>query len=145
MLAGTDRTDGSQTPSCTDAPSNESLEYLRLVLGVPIVVVLTHPLVAGPVTTTMMHDLQQFASLGEYAHLGAPCAGIECKLVDVHEVDVKAGVYKGELVLRGPSVVKHASTLQGVQRIQSTPDGWLRTRVWTELRTNGTLRAVKAC
>lgn len=84
-------------------PSNEVLEYLRLVLGVPIIVALTHPFVAGPITNTMYSDFQTFPSASsslapaDLAQLGAPSATVECKLLGADEEAVKAGSYRGEV------------------------------------------------
>lgn len=81
-------------------PSSEVVDFMRMALGIPVVVVMTHPLVAGPVTNTLFHDYQRFPSLSSgngYAHVGAPSATLECKLIGVEDDVVKSGVYEGEV------------------------------------------------
>lgn len=78
-------------------PSNEVIEYLRLTLGVPIIVALTHPFVAGPIANTMYSDFQKFTNGGELSQVGAPSATMECKLVNVDEEAAKNGSYRGEV------------------------------------------------
>jgi len=73
---------------------------MRVTLGIPVVVTMTHPLVAGPVTNTLFHDFQRFPSQSSsngYAHVGAPSATLECKLLGVEDDVVKSGVYEGEV------------------------------------------------
>lgn len=75
---------------------------MRLVFGVPVIIAMTHPLVVGPVTNTMYHDLQRFpesSTEGEQGavHVGAPSTTLECKLLGLSEDDVNAGVYRGEV------------------------------------------------
>ena len=80
-------------------PSNEVIEYLRLALGVPIIVALTHPLVAGPISNTMYSDFQIFPNSGELSQVGAPSATMECKLVNANEEAIKDGTYRGDVGL----------------------------------------------
>jgi hypothetical protein len=78
-------------------PSTECIEYLRVVLGIPVIVTLTHPLVVGPVTNTLFNDFQSFPSDGLTGHVGCPSATVECKLIGVDEEQVKEEVYRGEV------------------------------------------------
>lgn len=84
----------------TAGPSSEVVDFMRMALGIPVIVAMTSPLVAGPVTNTLYHDYQRFpspsASSG-YAHVGAPSATLECKLIGVDDDVVKTGVYQGEV------------------------------------------------
>lgn len=76
---------------------------MRIALGIPVIVAMTHPLVAGPVTNTLFYDFQRFPSkpkTNSYAHVGAPSATLECKLIGVEDDVVKAGVYQGEVSIR---------------------------------------------
>lgn len=71
-----------------------------MALGIPVVVAMTSPLVAGPVTNTLYHDYQRFPSLSisnAQAHVGAPSATLECKLIGVDDDVVKSGLYQGEV------------------------------------------------
>ena len=45
----------------------------------------------------MYYDVQSFPSQGDLSHVGSPSATVECKLVNVKEEDVAAGVYRGEV------------------------------------------------
>jgi len=76
---------------------------MRIALGIPIIVAMTHPLVAGPVTNTLFHDYQRFPAkdgkTGLY-HVGGPSATVECKLIGVDEDAVKANSYRGEVSTR---------------------------------------------
>ena len=122
-------TDGST------GPTHDTVEFLRIVLGIPIVVALTHPLVAGPISNTLYHDYQRFtASPSDASHVGCPSATIECKLIDVDEAAAQEGVYRGKLVIQGPSVLGSASP---------TKMEWTDTGIWAELQTNGTLKLVQ--
>lgn len=84
----------------TAGPSSEVVNFMRVTLGIPVVITMTHPLVAGPVTNTLFHDFQRFPSQSSsngYAHVGAPSATLECKLLGVEDDVVKSGVYEGEV------------------------------------------------
>lgn len=84
----------------TAGPSAEVVDFMRIALGIPIVVAMTHPLVAGPVTNTLFHDYQRFPTMSSpngYAHVGAPSATLESKLIGADDDVVKSGVYEGEV------------------------------------------------
>lgn len=90
--------DANRTPSA--APSYEVLEFLRIVLGIPVIVALTHPLVVGPISHTMFYDFQEFRGQGELSHVGCPAATMELKLVNGNESDLEQGNYRGEVSSR---------------------------------------------
>lgn len=137
-------------------PAEEVVDYLRIVLGIPIIVSLTHPCIAGPVTNTLYHDYQSFGkslistappsatARGTSSHVGGPSTAMECKLVDVSEDDALNGTYRGQLVLRGPSVPRctRASQSAAGDPGATTTDGWLKSGVTVELKTNGTLKVI---
>lgn len=126
-------------------PTAEVVDFMRMALGVPVVVMMTHPLVAGPVTNSLFHDFQRFPSASKtnaYAHVGAPSATIESKLIGVNDDLVKSGVYEGELAIRGPSVLRSFIRSPGASDT-SLENGWTRTGVIVELQKNGTLKPVK--
>jgi len=100
----------------TAGPSQDVLEFLRIALGIPIIVALTHPFVAGPVSNSLYYDFQSFTNqaapsshsapggaddltFGAGAHLGCPSATMECKLIDVNEDDALSGNYRGHVSL----------------------------------------------
>ena len=117
-------------------PSYETVEFLRITLGVPIIVAMTHALVAGPITNTLFGDFQRFTGgPGDMNHLGAPSATMECKLTDINEEQGVAGIYRGSLQVKGPSVLVPEQRKHG--------PSWLATGITAELQMNGTLKSVQ--
>lgn len=126
----------------------------RIAYSVPIINVLSHPLVTGPVLASHAFDLQDFppqkspsgASLP--AHTGPPGVNVEAKLVGVDDDAVESGSDPvGVLFVRGPPVAKvlNVEGLEGsyVDVSKSTSsnedDGWTGLGIRAKMQTNGAM------
>lgn len=85
----------------------------RIALSVPIVNVVSHPLVSGPLLASHAFDLQDFppakTASGALlpAHTGPPGVNVEVKLVGVDDEAVENGADPvGVVFVRGPPVGK---------------------------------------
>ncbi|KZT59819.1 acetyl-CoA synthetase-like protein [Calocera cornea HHB12733] len=104
----------------------------RLLLSVPVVNALIHPLVCGPVCATSPFDVQFFRT--PTSHYGAPTAALELKLVGVDDIAVEQGDDPvGEILVRGPSILM--TTPMKFER----EDGWLRTGEAAAVQANGSI------
>ncbi|KAL0947122.1 hypothetical protein HGRIS_013254 [Hohenbuehelia grisea] len=112
-----------------------ALPRARVALSVPIVNVLSHALVAGPVLASHALDLQTFpAPGGAVAHVGPPTVNVEAKLVGVDDAVVEAGGNpEGVLLVRGPPV----GTLFGAGKEVQVDEGWAGTGERARVQTNG--------
>lgn len=82
-----------------DPVVSEGLLPIQVALSIPIVRILSHPTVCGPICASHALDLQSFpaekgASDGEdgssgAAHVGPPSVNIEAKLVGVDDADME--------------------------------------------------------
>ncbi|KAF9451207.1 hypothetical protein P691DRAFT_808392 [Macrolepiota fuliginosa MF-IS2] len=119
----------------------------RIALSVPLVNVLTHPIVAGPVLASHPFDLQDFTHEGESesktAHVGPPSVNVEAKLIGVEDDKVEEGADPvGSLLVRGPPVGKVGNGDQNEDYVQVSPtddkdEGWVSTGVRALVQPNG--------
>ncbi|KAJ2917592.1 hypothetical protein MD484_g2778, partial [Candolleomyces efflorescens] len=119
----------------------------RIALSVPVINVLSHPLVSGPVLASHAFDLQDFPAEKTKshttlpAHTGPPGINVEVKLVGVDDEAVeKGGDPVGVVFVRGPPVGKLVN-VDGYENIpsQTTDDeeGWTGTGLRAKVQTNG--------
>ncbi|KAJ2933950.1 hypothetical protein H1R20_g3106, partial [Candolleomyces eurysporus] len=119
----------------------------RIALSVPVINVLSHPLVSGPVLATHAFDLQDFPLAKTKsqsvlpAHSGPPGINVEVKLVGVDDEAVEKGSDPvGVVFVRGPPVGKLVN-VDGYENIpsQTTDDeeGWTGTGLRAKVQTNG--------
>ncbi|KAH6918885.1 acetyl-CoA synthetase [Coprinopsis sp. MPI-PUGE-AT-0042] len=126
----------------------------RIAYSVPIINVLSHPLVAGPVLASHAFDLQDFPSQKSQsgaslsAHTGPPGVNVEVKLVGVDDDAVESGSDPvGVLFARGPPVAKvlNVEGLEGsyvdVSKTASNDedDGWTGLGIRAKMQTNGAM------
>lgn len=128
----------------------------RVALSCPIINVLTHPSVAGPVFATNALDLQDFPALAEsnrFAVVGPPTVSIEAKLLGLDDTAVEGGADPiGVLTVRGPPVTKPLSgeemeSASGYINVRAgengdDEEGWANLGVKMRIHTNGAFRVV---
>jgi long-chain acyl-CoA synthetase len=126
----------------------------RIAYSVPVINVLSHPLVTGPVLASHAFDLQDFPSQKSQsgtslpAHTGPPGVNVEVKLVGVDDDAVESGSDPvGVLFVRGPPVAKvlNVEGLEGsyvdVSKSASNDedDGWTGLGIRAKMQTNGAM------
>lgn len=133
---------------------SQALIPSRIALSVPLVNAYTHPLVAGPVLASHLHDLQTFSTeksaaastsatenyaFTYLATVGSPAINVEAKLRDVNDEALENGADPvGSLWLRGPSV----GTSLGVEENDESGDGkgWVEAGQRAKISPNGTFK-----
>lgn len=119
----------------------------RIALSVPVINVLSHPLVSGPVLASHAFDLQEFPPTRNKseavlpAHTGPPGVNVEVKLVGVDDEAVEGGADPvGVVFVRGPPVGKLVN-VEGYENIPSQTaeeeEGWTGTGLRAKVQTNG--------
>ena len=124
----------------------------RIAFSVPILNVLSHPQVVGPVLASHAFDLQDFPPQKSEsgtplpAHTGPPGVNIEVKLVGVDDEAVESGSDPvGVLFARGPPVAK-ALNVEGLEGSyvdigskSDEDDGWVGLGVRAKMQSNGAM------
>ncbi|GAA6037168.1 hypothetical protein JCM8097_008768 [Rhodosporidiobolus ruineniae] len=142
------------------------LETFRVALGCPTLSTLEHPLLLAPLSAANMWDVQRLPPPGvkgingrEKGHVGPPGAGIEVKLRG-EEGDMEAGRFRGEILVRTPTLPSPASLPASLLLADSSlpplpaypgkpapaPNEalkWLRTGVRAEMAPEGVLWLVE--
>jgi long-chain acyl-CoA synthetase len=123
-----------------------ALAPARIALSVPLVNVLNHPLVAGPVMASHPLDLQIFPTqiggdeFSPVASVGPPSVNVEVKLNGVNDNMVKdGGDPVGTMSVRGPSVGQALGRDNGPT--MDEPEGeWVETGLTAKVLSNGTFK-----
>ena len=97
----------SETPSWKESVPLTAAELndLRILTRSRIIYSLVIPEVAGAVAQTHMLDYRLDPSTGKRSHFGPPLTSVEVKLVDAATAKITNDSVKGELVVKGPSVI----------------------------------------
>lgn len=121
----------------------ETLTPTRIAFSIPYINAVSSDLVCGPIFSSYPYDLQIHPSPkegGEFeniAHVGAPTASIEAKLVGVDDAAIEEGKDPaGEVCVRGPPV----GTLLGEK--DSNGDNWLPTGYCGKVQPNGCFKVI---
>ncbi|KAF5324915.1 hypothetical protein D9611_004370 [Ephemerocybe angulata] len=120
----------------------------RIALSVPIVNVLSHSLVSGPLLASHAFDLQDFppastkSGIELPAHTGPPGVNVEVKLVDVDDEAVENGADPvGVVFVRGPPVGKLVNVDSGYVDVPAQnseeDEGWTGLGLRAKVHTNG--------
>jgi len=114
---------------------------MRVALSVPLVNAHTHPLVAGPVLSSHLLDLQDFSDPSrpdEVAHTGAPSVNVEVKLKGVNDDAVENGADPvGKVHVRGPPVTKALQLDDFVNVQDNEEEEWTSLDISARVQTNG--------
>lgn len=97
------------------------IEQCESEFGCPLLELWGMTEVAGPATTHTLYGENRHGSIG------LPLPGVECRIADVDDISrtLPAGVV-GELVVRGPIVMKGYYGNKDATAENISPDGWLR-------------------
>ncbi|BFZ59901.1 medium-chain fatty acid-CoA ligase faa2 [Saitoella coloradoensis] len=131
--------EGLRLVFCPIAPGSDTLlaadlTAIRGMFGCSVIVALTLPGIATPITQTHIQDYRDDDGGALETAAGAPLPCVECKVVDVEEHGLTLEDAKGpsgELYVRGPGVQSGGKE-----------DGWCRTGVMARWNTDGTLRVL---
>jgi len=123
----------------TNSLTTESIMPSRVALSVPLVRIMTDPLVSGPVFASHPLDLQLLPPTPagpSIAHVGPPSINVEVMLANVDDAAIETGQNpSGELLVRGPSVGKGVP----VDEIEVESDeNWTRLQRRALVMSNGT-------
>jgi len=132
-----------------DPVVNAGLLPIQVALSIPLVRILSHPTVCGPVCASHGLDLQSFPAergTGDNetasAHVGPPSVNIEAKLVGVDDaaLETKKADPVGELIIRGPSVGETVPTSEATSPASTevAESGWMSMQRRALIRSNGT-------
>ncbi|SGZ22028.1 BQ5605_C022g09416 [Microbotryum silenes-dioicae] len=99
-------------------------EMFKATLGIPVVSVLAHSAICGPIANSIYYDAQRLPSpvgtqdeASDRTHVGAPSVGVELKLIGCDEAQIQQEQrFKGEIVVR-TSVLPHPKTLPTIHMI----------------------------
>ncbi|SCV69040.1 BQ2448_2060 [Microbotryum intermedium] len=140
-------------------------EMFKATLGIPVVSVLAHSAICGPVANSIYYDAQRLPrpdetrdEASDRTHVGAPSVGVELKLIGCDEAQIKQEQrFKGEIVVRTP-VLPHPKTLPTKSMItdgelpalppypnakkaadEDNPSKWFRTGIQAEMGKEGAI------
>ena len=131
---------------CSGPIESKLLTPSRIALSVPVVNILSHPLVTGPVFASHAFDLQDFITeeakgQEEPAHSGPPTINIEVKLVGVDDEAIEGGADpEGVVFIRGPPVGKLVNVEDYVDvhvDEKEEGEGWVGTGLRAKVLSNG--------
>jgi len=118
------------------APISENvLEFARIVFGCQVYEGYGQTECAGSITVTLPHELKG-------GHVGPPMAGLRIKLIDVPEMEYYAKDNRGEVCVKGPSVMKGYYNNPERTKKALDEDQWLHTGDIGQWMPNGTLKII---
>lgn len=118
---------------------------MQVALSIPLVRILSHPNVCGPICASHGLDLQYFPekrNSSSSAHVGPPSVNIEAKLTNVNESEFEKGADPvGELLIRGPSI-GNAVPSNDVADEEISEYRWVAMHQRASIRSNGTFTVI---
>lgn len=127
----------------SDTLSQDVLDFLRVTLGCPVLQGYGTAETAGGIALSMYNDYQNLHQFHgqDYSHIGPPLPNIEMKLIDQGEYTADDSPNpRGQIVVRGPSVMKGYYGDSNLTRTVFDKDGWLKTGDYGMMLPNGTLQ-----